>query len=182
MGARKCWRLPRHLYLASKWSIGAWHWEAGAERVGASHGSLKMLQLHDPGLAPTMLKSTYMLSATADHYLKPHCSLWGKLILELWKRQILFRKGFGEFRSWLLFILEWNVTFSNSWQRKILEKAAFQIDQNGSFWVGLAWFHNLPEEGKIKKHYMHRSRFKMKTQKGQKKISLPKLKTNWHDS
>lgn len=140
--------------------------------------SLKMLWHCDSGLAPTvltLLKSTHVLPVIADHYLKPPCSLWGKLILELWKKtEILFRKGFGEFEIWLLFILEWNVTFSNSWQMKILRKAAFRIDQNGSFWVG---FHNLPEKSWNKSH------FKIKKSERSKQILPPQnLKANWHDS
>lgn len=121
-----CFSIPI-LFEVKHWSpacLSLGFSESQELRVGASHVSFKMLQLCALGLALNMLmllKPTHVLAVIADHYLKPSCSLWRKLILELWKTQILFRKGFGEFRIWLLFILEWNVTFSNSWQREILK-------------------------------------------------------------
>ena len=111
-----CFSIPI-LFEVKHWSpacLSLGFSESQELRVGASHVSFKMLQLCALGLALNMLmllKPTHVLSVIADHYLKPSCSLWRKLILELWKTQILFRKGFGEFRIWLLFILEWNVTY-----------------------------------------------------------------------
>lgn len=173
MGARKCWRSLRRLYLALRGGTGAqlsWAWDSLGMLV--LQPSLKTLWLHHPTLAPAtlmLLKSTHVLSLIADHYLKPPCSLWGeKLILELWKRQkFCFAKDLESSKSG--FCSSWNEMwhFQILGRRKVSKKAAFQIDQNGSFWVGLAWFHNLPEKAWNKSH------FKMKNQKGQNKSPLP---------
>lgn len=141
----------------------------GSQELGVLvlHSSLNMLWLHDPCPYHANPPMCYLQLLTT---ILSHPAVFeGKLILELWKRQkFCFAEDLESSKSG--FCSSWNEMwhFQILGRRKVSKKAAFQIDQNGSFWVGLAWFHNLPEKAWNKSH------FKMKNRKGQNKSPLPK--------
>ena len=115
-----------------------------------------------------LLKSTHVLSVIADHYLKPPCSLWEKLILELWKRlKFCFAKDLESSKSG--FCSYWNEMwhFEILGRGKVSKKLPFRLIKMVHSGLDLLDFIIYQKKTEIR-------HLKMKNQKGQNKSPLSK--------